>query len=143
MIGDSLMVIRFEEVWKSLKNESVRGGVIIAAAVIEEQPEELLKNRLVLCCEERDALFEGVNAPIGTMSSKIELSYRTGCFNSKLRKSLHILRKLRNEFAHLSHDISFETQSVKDRTRNLLKLNREFVEFYWRIFDHKTMLLLG
>ena len=132
MTQDSLMVEKFAEVWRALKKESVRGSVIIAAAEIEDQLEELLKNRFLLCCEESDLLFDGGNAPIGTMSSKIELAYRTGCISAKLRKSLHILRKLRNDFAHLSHEINFDTQSVKDRTRNLLKLNSEFVELIWR-----------
>ncbi|WGL16198.1 hypothetical protein PVT68_15670 [Microbulbifer bruguierae] len=128
---DSVMIQKFSEVWRALKNESVRGSVIIAAAEIEDQLEELLKNRFLLCCESSDSLFDGGNAPVGTMSSKIELAYRTGCIGPQLRKSLHILRKLRNDFAHLSQEISFDTQSVKDRTRNLLKLNSDFVELIW------------
>ncbi|WIO74751.1 hypothetical protein QP938_02270 [Porticoccaceae bacterium LTM1] len=132
METESTLSIRFEKVWKALKKESVRGSVVMASAVIEDILEELLKNRLELCCEEHDPLFDGANAPIGNMSSKIELSFRTGCIGPKLRKSFHILRKLRNDFAHLSHDIDFETQSVKDRTRNLLKLNSEFVELIWK-----------
>ena len=126
------MVQKFAEILRTLKKESIRGSVIIAAALIEDQLQELLENRLLLCHEENDPLFSGANAPIGNMSSKIELAYRTGCITGKTRKSLHILRKLRNDFAHLSHEISFETQSVKDRTRNLLKLNSEFVEFMWK-----------
>nr|WP_320115520.1 hypothetical protein [uncultured Desulfuromonas sp.] len=132
MTQNSFIDKNFLEVWRALKKESVRGSVIIAAAEIEGQLEELLKNRFLLCCEDSDLLFDGGNAPIGTMSSKIELAYRTGCIGAKLRKSLHILRKLRNDFAHLSNEISFDTQSVKDRTRNLLKLNSEFVELIWR-----------
>jgi hypothetical protein len=143
MKNDSLMVQRFGEVWRTLKKESVRGSVIIAAAEIEDQLEELLKNRLLLCCEDSDQLFDGSNAPIGTMSSKIELAFRTGCINVKLRKSLHILRKLRNDFAHLSQEIGFDTQSVKDRTTNLLKLNSDFVELIWKDARPEIFALVG
>jgi len=65
------------------------------------------------------------------MASRIELAYRVACISSKLRDSLHIVRKLRNDFAHLSRPISFDDQSVRDRTVNLFELNRPFIEFLW------------
>lgn len=132
MDNEPLMTKKFQEVWQILKKESVRGSVIIASAIIEDLLEELLKKRLLLCDEDNDLLFSGANAPIGNMASKIELSYRIGCISPKLRKSLHILRKLRNDFAHLSHEIDFDTPSVKDRTRNLLELNSDFVKLIWK-----------
>ena len=131
MEESNLLVKKFAEVWELLKKESVRGTVIVACAFIEDQLEELVKSRLIVCEKKKDYLFDGTNAPIGSMSAKIDLAFRTGCIGAKIRESLHILRKLRNDFAHLSSNISFETQSVKDRTERLLILNREFVELVW------------
>lgn len=131
MEESNLLVRKFAEVWELLKKESVRGSVIVACAFIEDQLEELVKSRLIVCEKKKDYLFDGTNAPIGSMSAKIDLAFRTGCIGANNRESLHILRKLRNDFAHLSINISFETQSVKDRTERLLILNREFVEIVW------------
>jgi len=131
MVSDPIMVQRFAEVWRSLKKESDRGSVIVAAAVVEDQLEELLQNRLVQNSDQNDPLFDGANSAIGTFSAKIELAYRTGAISQRVRQSAHILRRLRNDFAHLANEISFDTNSVKDRTRNLLTLNKEFVEFLW------------
>ena len=131
MEESNLLVKKFAEIWELLKRESVRGSVIVACAFIEDQLEELLKSRLIVCEKKKDYLFDGANAPIGSMASKIDLAFRTGCIGAKNRESLHILRKLRNDFAHLSSNINFETQSVKDRTERLLFLNREFVELAW------------
>lgn len=122
---------KFEEVWRSLKNESLRGSVIIAAAVVDEALEELLKARLLPSLEGEDKLFKGANAPINNMASRVELAYRVGCISEKIYKSLHILRKLRNDFAHISLAIDFNTDSVRDRTRALLELNRPLIEFFW------------
>lgn len=131
MTSDPIMVQRFAEVWRSLKKESDRGSVIVAAAVIEDQLEELLKNRLVTNSDQNAPLFDGANSAISTFSAKIELAYRTGAISQKVRQSTHILRRLRNDFAHIANEISFDTSSVKDRTRNLLNLNKEFVGFMW------------
>lgn len=127
-----LFINKFGEVWKILKKESVRGSVIVSCAIIEDQLENLLKARLISCeVDKWDNLFNGPNSPLGNMSAKIDIAFSTACISDKTRQSLHILRKLRNEFAHLSINIDFETQSVKDRTESLLKLNREFVEITW------------
>lgn len=131
MTRDPIMVERFVEVWRSLKKESDRGSVIVAAAVLEDQLEELLKNRLVQNSDQSDPLFDGANSAIGTFSAKIELAYRIGAISQKVRQSVNILRRLRNDFAHFADEINFESNSVKDRTRNLLTLNRELVELIW------------
>ncbi|MBU1330984.1 MAG: MltR family transcriptional regulator [Gammaproteobacteria bacterium] len=126
-----LLTETFDVVWGVLKKESVRGSVIVACAILEDKLESVLKNRLTDCNEKSDYLFSGGNAPLGTMSAKIDLAYRTGCISEKVRSGLHIVRKLRNDFAHLSQEIDFDTETVKSRTENLLELNRAFVELIW------------
>ena len=125
------LTTQFSLVWELLKSESIRGSVIVAAAIHDDVLKQILLKRLVSQHSNSDPLFDGPNAPIGNMSARIELAYRVACISSNLRESLHVERKLRNEFAHLSKPISFDNQSVRDRTEHLFHLNRPFIEFLW------------
>ncbi len=124
------LTAKFFEVWKLLKSESLRGSVIVAAAIHDDILKQILISRLVPCEKDDDRLL-GPMAPIGSLAARIDLAYRSGCISSKHRDSLHILRNLRNKFAHLSMPISFKDQSICGRTRNLFELNRDFIVLIW------------
>lgn len=128
---DDPFVKKFAQIWTLLRSESVRGSVIVAAAINDDILRQMLSVRLLKCNEKQDNLLEGANAPIGNMAARIDLCHRTACISSNTRNSLHLLRKLRNDFAHLSKPISFDDQSVCSRTERLLKLNRQLVEIIW------------
>lgn len=64
--------------------------------------------------EKADELL-GVGRPIGDAATKIDLLLRLGLLAPATYKSLHWLRKLRNDFAHLSSNLTFETDHVRDR----------------------------
>lgn len=120
---------------KQLRMESERGSAIVGAAFIEEELEKLLKAFLIAPAEKNDELFKSSYSPLGSFSAKIDVAYRTGLISPKVRKSFHIIRDLRNDFAHLSLQINFETQSVRDRIRNLFDLNKELFETLWQIIQ--------
>jgi hypothetical protein len=124
MEESNLLVRKFAEGWELLKKESVRGSVIVACAFIEDQLEELVKSRLIVCEKKKDYLFDGTNAPIGSMSAKIDLAFRTGCIGANNRESLHILRKLRNDFAHLSRRLSDNSRLQKNRPSRIEPVRR-------------------
>lgn len=63
-------------------------------------------------------LFEGT-APLSTFSSRIKLAYYLGLISRNCRRDLDIVRGIRNDFAHKPEIISFETQSIRDRCKNL------------------------
>jgi hypothetical protein len=130
-VDQDIMINKFREVWTLLKSESIRGSVIVAAAIHDDMLRQILSKRFIPCESKSDYLFDGANAPIGNMAARIDIAYRTACISTKMRDSLHIVRKLRNEFAHLSKPINFEDQSVQDRSEYLFKLNRPFVELIW------------
>jgi hypothetical protein len=66
-----------------------------------------------------DDLFDGANAPLGTFSSRIEMSYRIGLISVKFTRDLHLVRKIRNDFAHNIHGCSFEDVKVRARVTEL------------------------
>lgn len=86
---------------------SDRSCVIVAAAYIDELLEYLLKNFLYSPSSEKEDkdLFSGYG-PLSSFSSKILLSYRLGLISNYEYKTLQIIRKIRNTFAH---DISKES----------------------------------
>jgi DNA-binding MltR family transcriptional regulator len=84
-----------------LKKESDRGCALVAAAYLENEINELLGGFFVeQGARARAALFD-FNGPVGTFSSKIKMSAALGLIPEEIHSSLDLIRKIRNEFAHL------------------------------------------
>ncbi len=100
-----------------LQHESDRGAVLIVASVIEDALEKLISMKLIKFeakGKNKDKLFNDGNAPIGTFSAKIELSFRLGLITDKQKNMFNIFRRIRNDFAHSFANISLETSSIND-----------------------------
>ena len=110
-----------------LRQESDRGSVIVAAALLDEALYNMLLCRLVPSLQREDELLDGTYAPLNSFSAKIDLAYRVGIIRQKLRSSLHLIRRLRNDFAHSTMENGFSTTPVQGRLRELFKLNEEIV----------------
>lgn len=67
---------------------------------------------------------------MGTFSAKIDLAYRIGLISLDEKSSFHLIRKIRNEFAHSSEEISFESDIIKDRISELFKLHKEILDIF-------------
>jgi DNA-binding MltR family transcriptional regulator len=100
-----------------LKAESDRGMVLISTGYIEEQLKKILLAYFVDDPALR-SLVEGGSAPLGAFSARITTSYALGLISKAEHDDLHILRRIRNDFAHNIH-ASFETQSIMDRCKLL------------------------
>jgi hypothetical protein len=101
------------------EKESDRAAVILAAAMLDEGLKELVESFLIPCSSSEDPLFDGANAPVGTFSSRIECAYRLGIISRRFAKSLHMIRKIRNTFAHDVAGCKFSSHSVNSRVRSL------------------------
>lgn len=111
--------------------ESERGTVIVSAALMDEALEVLIKAKLVSSPEKEDELFVGAYAPVGSFSAKADFAYRLGLIDLSTRNSLHQIRKLRNDFAHSSATETFESNRVRNRVRELFKLNEDILAILW------------
>lgn len=98
-----------------LKNESPRGVVLVATAMLEEALRELLSGFLVPNPTSSDTLFDGPNSPFGSLSAKIDAAYRLSIVSDKFCRDLHIIRRIRNEVAHKPQGFSFEDQGTRER----------------------------
>lgn len=140
---DDIFVKHLLQYHSQLSLESERGSAIVGAALIDDALEEMLKTLMIASAQKDDELFNGPYAPLSSLSAKIDVAYRTGLISPNVRASFHLIRKLRNDFAHVSLQINFESQSVHSRIRELFNLNKELFETLWQIikdnFDDVNM----
>ena len=113
----------FENFRTSLLSESDRGSVLMAAAFLENKISHLLKSYMVYNETIQKKIFEGTGA-LATFSSKIDMSFLLGLIPKNIYNDLGVLRKLRNDFAHNAKSITFQTDYIKDRCKNLKVINK-------------------
>jgi DNA-binding MltR family transcriptional regulator len=109
---------------REFKAESDRASVILAAALLDSALETLLRAALVPTSASEDPLFEGSNAPLGTFSARIEMAYRIGLTDANFSRNLHLVRKIRNDFAHNVAGCAFSDSSVMSRLTELRRGTR-------------------
>lgn len=97
---------------KSLLNETDRGAVLMAAAFMDDQLKAMLMARLVDDKKMVHRAFD-FNGPLGTFSSRIDFSYLLGILPKNAQRDLHIIRKIRNIFAHSAAPLTYDDDSVK------------------------------
>lgn len=98
----------------SLYQETDRGCALMAAAYLDDALSELLKKNLIKDKKISDRLFES-NQPLGNFSSKIDVAYALGLIGKNICQNLHLVRKIRNDFAHVADPIGFEHPPIKSR----------------------------
>jgi DNA-binding MltR family transcriptional regulator len=112
--------------WLKLLNAELHGTsdrscIITAASIIDHLLLEFLRARLVPNSSSQDSLFDGANAPIGTFSSRIDLSYRVGLISSQFARDLHLIRRMRNDVAHSIVARTFADPGVADQVLHLVR----------------------
>lgn len=117
-----------QEILNEFKKESDRATVILGAAKLDAQLYLLLSKFLKPSINSQDDLLDGDN-PLGTLSSKINISYRLGLIDSHFAKSLHLIRKIRNSFAHEFKTLSLSTGGHADRVRELVVHFKDYVGY--------------
>lgn len=100
------------------KASSDRAAAIIGGAYLDELITEVLRSFLVGDKKSDKSIFEG-NGALATFSSKIELAYRSGLLSKLEHKSLHCIRRIRNEFAHRLVGVSFRSDHIRSMCRNI------------------------
>jgi len=128
----------FEEFMNIVQKESDRGSVLVAVSMIEDILSSLLKTRLLPSLDKTDELFDIGYAPFSSFSAKIDLAYRIGCINQEVRRSCHILRKIRNDFAHATDIKDFSNSGTQDRIKELFQLNKKIVSSYEELLVSKS-----
>ena len=94
---------------EEMEGQTDRGVAIVGAAWVEEAMSTAIESFLHSDPKSWQRLF-GVSGPMSTLSAKIDLARLLGIISEVIRSDLHILRDVRNEFAH---HIAHKTQHTK------------------------------
>lgn len=97
---------------EELKRETDRGLPLVGAALIDDRLTETLR---AFFCEVPSSLklLDDPNAPLGTFSSKTDACYALGLIDEFEYSEIGLVRKVRNEFAHAKHGMSFADPRVQ------------------------------
>src|SRR5688572_23015419 len=98
----------------AFERESDRAAAIVAGAMLDDALLTLLRARLVPAVDRERSILEAPNAPLGTFSARIDASFQMGLVSKELARDLHIIRKIRNQFAHEPLDTTFDTPRISD-----------------------------
>lgn len=117
VLGDlvgKLIPTRVLNVRNTLSTESDRGCVLVSAAHLDEELKNLLRGFLVDPCAAADGLLS-TSGPLGTFSSRIDMCAALGLLSPDACRELHLVRRTRNDFAHVADPISFATPAIASR----------------------------
>ena len=106
---------------KEFAKESERAKVILSAAMLDEALAAVLRAHLVPCPASSDQIFDGANALLSTFSARIDFCHRLGLISGKFARDLHLIRKIRNQFAHNVSGCNFSDSAITNRVAELRK----------------------
>lgn len=96
-----------------LRRETDRGLALVGAALIDDRLRETLRAFF----REVDAsvrLLDGANAPMGSFSARCDACHALGLIDDFEHAEIGRVRKVRNEFAHAKHGLSFQADRIRD-----------------------------
>jgi mannitol operon repressor len=108
----------------TLNRESERGAVLVAVSFIEQQLAEILR-AFMLDEKPVAVLFEGYNAPLGSLSSRSTAAFALGLITDVEFSECNCLRKIRNEFAH-NYRASFADRKIIDYCAALVMRAKDY-----------------
>jgi mannitol operon repressor len=123
---------------KEFKAETDRGAALIGAALVDSELEKLLRSHF-LGGESTDQLLTG-SGPLSTFSSRIRMCYSLGLITKLEYKESDIIRRVRNEFAHKLHGLSFGDMRIADLCGSLRSMPRRGTSARLH-FDHSVIAL--
>jgi len=125
----------------ALRQESDRGCALVVAAFLDAELEDLLRTKLVSNVEVADNLL-GQSRPISTFSARIDLAFLVGLIPANAHREFHLIRKIRNDFAHSPIATTFESQVIASRCGQLQCLLYEGLSPRLSL-EQSAFLLLG
>jgi hypothetical protein len=91
---------------------SDRASALMHAALMDAILKDTLRRRMTaLSAAESDDLFRG-QGPLASFSAKIKVSYALRFFGKKTGDDLHLIREIRNGFAHHTGALTFATSEL-------------------------------
>jgi hypothetical protein len=111
-------IVAYESFLADFAKESDRAAVVLGAAKLDLQLYQILQKVLLPNPGSSDELLDG-DAPLSTFSARINLCYRLGLIDRSLTRALHLIRRIRNSFAHEISGSDLNSGSHCDRIKEL------------------------
>jgi hypothetical protein len=117
--------------------------------VIEELVEQVILERLIkLSSDRKDAIFYRMGAPLSSFSAKIEMAYALGIIANELRLTLHLIREIRNKFAHEIEALTFDHHEVAElidtrASQHIKNLTVSRRDKFMSMFNATAIILVG
>lgn len=128
----------FHDFFEFYSNEPDSVTAILVPAKLDALLRICIERRLLPAKKPKDDTLLRSDGALGTFSSRIEIAYRLGIVDSDYKVALHLLRKMRNEFAHGFETQDFASQHHKSRILELVRPiehTRFYLDAFARISD--------
>lgn len=104
-------------------NLSDRALAITAGAFLDDRLESRIRSRMISDKTVVEGMFKK-SGPLSSFHSRIELGYLLSLYSDEIRRDLHRVRKIRNDFAHFANPISFEVGHLRDLALAITIINK-------------------
>jgi hypothetical protein len=111
-------VAAFAEAMATFTKQSDRGCALVAAAWVDDALEECIRAGLRPEQKIADDLFEPLGL-LGSFGARIKIAYMFGLIERYEYHDLEVIRRIRNDFAHVRQNLRFTTQHIKERCNDL------------------------
>ena len=114
------------QLFRDIGESPDRAAVITAAAILDDLLDLLLRatmldnDKVVIDLLEKQRLF--------SFATRIDLCYSLGLISKSERMDLHVIRKIRNDFAHSWKSVDYNDESTVDRCGEF-----ELAKRFWAI----------
>jgi DNA-binding MltR family transcriptional regulator len=94
-------------------------AAILGAVMVEHELDTLLRKRFSRKDDDTWAEMVADTGPLHSLFAKITAGYAFGIYNEKFRDDLHIVRNIRNAFAHSKKLIAFDHELIVDELKKM------------------------
>ncbi len=126
--SSSFELVQFNQWHAEFSKESDRAAVILGAAKLDLGLRDLLARKLLPNPSGQDELLD-TDKPISSFSARINLAYRLGLIDKQFANWLHLIRRIRNDFAHEAVGADLGSGSHRDRVKELVSPFRKKKQF--------------
>lgn len=97
---------------RAVQRRTDASTVMVGAAILDNGLESAIATRMPgLNNRLKQKLFEGYG-PLATFAAKIDVALAFGLVDVETHKKLHVVKRVRNEFAHSPDTVTFESQEI-------------------------------
>jgi hypothetical protein len=90
------------------------GAALLLATNLENSLRIAIERKLGLAEKHRTMLFEEEASPLRDFAARTRMGYALGLFGEETKKSLDIIRLIRNAFAHAPSPVRFSTPEIEE-----------------------------